>query len=391
VRALAAPSVAVVGLFLLGCHRRAAPSEHAANGAASVTTRNAPGAPASTSAAPNAATPKRGDAATPNASAPASASHSLDDVNAGAQSACGGTRVRAPETDRPSADERLSLRDCDAEALYYGIGRPRDYLQARKCAYAQLDGDAPIFGGPGILMMIYANGAGVPRNYDLAAGFACDVGGAPAELEGRLGAIDDMRRGSATKPELDLCDHATSGFMGGACAGHQERIASVWRRAKKAKAIASLPKPELDALERAAKAFFEARTRNEVDLSGTLRAASMFEEQAKLEDAYVSALAWTRTAELPSSDDAAPAEAALNKVYSSLMSCLSPAAQGPAGSVTREGIRTTQRAWLPYRGAWIALGVKARPDTQRDGWRAFITRERVRMLAELGSAYCRRP
>jgi hypothetical protein len=235
-------------------------------------------------------------------------------------------------------------------------------------------------------MMIYANGAGVPRNFDLAARFACAAGGAPAELEGRLGAIDELRRATATKPVLDLCDHATSGYMGGACAEHRERIASLSRQAKKAKAIAGLPKPELDALERAAKVYFDARTRNEIDLSGTLRAAFMIEEQAKLEDTYVSSLAWLRTA-VPSSAGASSAETMLEKLYSMLMTCPQlPATESlGANTVTRKGIRTTQRAWLAYRKAWIALASKVHPETERDAWRTWVTRERVEMLAELAS------
>lgn len=46
---------------------------------------------------------------------------------------------------------------------------------------------------------------------------------------------------------------------------------------------------------------------------------------------------------------------------------------------------STQRLWLPYREAWVALGAKVRPDTHGDGWRVWITRKRTRMLTELAA------
>ena len=45
-----------------------------------------------------------------------------------------------------------------------------------------------MFEGPGILAMLYANGQGVPRNYDLAIRFACEGDWtAEAEQELRIG------------------------------------------------------------------------------------------------------------------------------------------------------------------------------------------------------------
>jgi uncharacterized protein YecT (DUF1311 family) len=48
--------------------------------------------------------------------------------------------------------------------------------------------------------------------------------------------------------------------------------------------------------------------------------------------------------------------------------------------VTREGIRATQRAWIPYRDAWARFGKKARPEVPAEAWKAWATRERAEML-----------
>jgi hypothetical protein len=74
-----------------------------------------------------------------------------------------------PGADQPDRSEMASLAECDAEALYYGIGSPPDFVVARRCAYAQSQHvNYPVIGGAGILMMVYANGRSVDTNVDLA-------------------------------------------------------------------------------------------------------------------------------------------------------------------------------------------------------------------------------
>ncbi|WP_062227613.1 hypothetical protein [Aureimonas frigidaquae] len=43
--------------------------------------------------------------------------------------------VEPPATDKPTQAQMQSLEGCDAEALFYGIGRPADPAQARLCAF----------------------------------------------------------------------------------------------------------------------------------------------------------------------------------------------------------------------------------------------------------------
>src|ERR1700686_1514942 len=63
------------------------------------------------------------------------------------------------------------LRHCDSEALYYGFGRAPDPSAALECAYYERAHPDPTrgdpFAGPGVLAMLYANGQGVRRDYDL--------------------------------------------------------------------------------------------------------------------------------------------------------------------------------------------------------------------------------
>ncbi len=288
-----------------------------------------------------------------------------------------------PPGDRPTATEAKALQGCESEPLYYGIGVPADPVKARKCAFVERDaGDESIFGGSAVLIMVYANAKSVPRNLDIALALACSLESAPAERKGRVAHLLRMK-GNRSAAELDLCDDITSGFMAGACAGHREKMRAVVRAGRRAAIAAKLPadaKAELAKLEQAAAVFFGARVKNEVDLSGTARSALQWEEQASLEEGFAAALERLQAKELPPAATAvqlAAADAALNAVYARVMKADQPG----WGTVTREGIRETQRKWIPYRDAWVGFGGKVRPEVPADAWKAWATRERAEMLA----------
>ncbi len=291
---------------------------------------------------------------------------------------------RFPAADRPSAAQAAALKGCDAEALYYGIGVPADRVAARACAFAQLDaGDDEVFGGSNVLMMIYANGRGVTRDLDAAMAAACEASQAPAECEARVRHLAAMRERPA---DFDLCDDITSGYMQGFCEAHAERVRAVARARRRSAAVAKLPeaaREELAALEKAAKAFFEARVANEVDLSGTGRAAFSIAERASLEDGFVEMLERAARGEAPG---AAPrqyreADAALNAVCGRIMRRKPMVGGMWWGTVTPAGIREAQRAWLPYRDAWARFGRALLPGSSSEGWKELLTRQRVEMLA----------
>lgn len=102
-----------------------------------------------------------------------------------------------PSRDVPPASMAASLKGCSSEALYYGIGVPKDPVRARQCAYLERQdpdtGWPNLFAGTGMLMTIYANGIGVPRNLDIAMKFACEIDGAPAEEEGWLAHLQKLK------------------------------------------------------------------------------------------------------------------------------------------------------------------------------------------------------
>lgn len=138
-------------------------------------------------------------------------------------------RLGPPARDWPSLEERGRLEGCNSYALYYGIDRPADHVAARHCAMMEMQAGwqpfADYVSGPGILMMIYANGKGVPRNFDAAVNLACAMGDAPAATEGRIESLLAAKAAGGTDENLEVCDHATSGVASAYCSDHKATLA----------------------------------------------------------------------------------------------------------------------------------------------------------------------
>src|SRR5262249_54373280 len=143
-------------------------------------------------------------------------------------------RIEPPAADLPTDADRQRLKGCDSERLYFGFEvapRPAD---ARMCALLQQQGltveNGRHFDSSAILAMVYANGRGAARRFDLALKFACAIGGAPAENSGRVDHLERLRDERRTGSDFHVCDDITSGAMMGTCAAFQEEFDAVARQ-----------------------------------------------------------------------------------------------------------------------------------------------------------------
>jgi len=286
--------------------------------------------------------------------------------------------------------------DCDSAAFYFGIGRPRDFVAARKCAYAERGRTSAVdsnpFAGPGVLSMVYANGEGTPRNIELARRFTCESGwAAPAELAIRLDELVKIES-SAHPIHFDLCDTATSGLSEGWCASIDSRLQQV-HRLEAIHAFSDKLSPDalptFRKLQAAEDAFDELRSSNEVDLSGTGRAAFELEELNKLRDQFLMNLNRFSATHVVSPVPLASADRQLNAAYQRLKESL-PATQdqaqayiSPAGTINFNGVQKTQRAWLNLRTAWTAFAIGSHSTATPDQAAAILTMQRVHQLQSL--------
>ncbi len=303
-------------------------------------------------------------------------------------------KVVPPVADMPTAAQRKELKSCSSEALYYGMGMPTDPVKARLCAFAE-DQDSgredEMFGGKNVLMMIYANGMGVPQNLDLAQRYACEAGFAGAEITGRSEHLENIRNGDTTGGAFDLCDDITSGYMQGFCASHYARMEDTERNARLKSLMASWSDEEKQAFEKLHAIFEEfvaARVENEVDLSGTARAAFEIGEESTQRNLFAAQIAQFESRKwFPAYTERQfqDADRDLNVRYGKVQR--TPKSEwkdgyGPWGTVTKKGILDTQRAWLKYREAWVTFGALKYPAVPADAWRTWLTRKRAEMLKE---------
>jgi hypothetical protein len=291
--------------------------------------------------------------------------------------------LRPPAADLPTAAEEKALKDCDSQSFYYGLGGPRDLGKARKCALLELRNDPDpnpgrLLTGAGVLMNIYANGAGVPRNLDLATHMACSIPSAVAEIEGRVGRLQALKTQPGPAEPFDYCDNITSGIAGGECTGVTTTLAAMARDKRLGGVTAAWTPAQRQALAnlRVAQRAFSDAHQGEVDASGTGRYAFWIEateEVDKFSDKLVAQLA---RGGLPAGD-AVSADRALNLAYRKAL------AEDVEGTTVKpRDIRKAQRAWLKYRDAWIALSLALRPGQPTGAVTAAVTRERARQLRD---------
>lgn len=296
--------------------------------------------------------------------------------------------VEPPQTDMPTPAQHQTLIGCDAEALYYGIGREADPLQARRCAFVQqsqeLDRQPFGFSGSHMLMVIYANGIGARRNIPYAIHLACTSSWTGGERDGRVAHLLG-RQEHWYKNQFAFCDDASSGLTGGYCAAHIDRLKQQEQVNALAAYAASLPagaQPAFMALTRAQAVWGEVRSRNEVDLTGTLRAALVLDEEALQERDFVDMVNRLKAGHPPRLGpvDLAAAQA---RMQTTLNHILRERDSLNAGTVNQAGVAETQGSWEAYRDAWGAFADTVYPAWGAAAAEAWITLKRADMLARL--------
>lgn len=295
-----------------------------------------------------------------------------------------------PVADRPTAAEAKSLKGCDSEALYYGIGLPADPVKARKCAFVEaeqlaadgFDRYSP-FTGRAMLSVIYANGAGAERNFDVSTHLACGLGDAAAEMDERIKRMAGLKVQRWTGRDFSHCDDATSGFLAGECVGHDSRIEKA-RRNSRMDALArregfagSLKWREL---LKKTEAYGEARALGELDLSGTMRGVFVTAAIDEVRDELAKTVSAVANGTIARATRAQrnQADAALNRAYNRFMSDPSNFSEAPG--IQRNGVRAAERAWIAYRDAMLAFAKTHYPRVSQDAIATLLTRSRTRQL-----------
>jgi hypothetical protein len=297
----------------------------------------------------------------------------------GAKQMCASVKdVELPAADRPTPAEEKALAKCVSADLYYGFGQPADPEKARKCAYAEMDRDAkaPI-GGKAMLMMIYANGKGATRNFDVAIKLACSIGGSPGDDTGRVYQLDRLKKQNWAGNNFSVCDHSSGREMYEQCAILSERFDKVERDQKFNELTAGWKPAEKKAFHtfmEEANRFYEVQAKNGVNLEGTFE----IQEEIFFKNNLLSALQAFERGELPNytPEEFQKAEAAENAAYQRTQT----GSDDHWGTVTRQSAQKSEDEWRRYRNAWIAFGRQKYPGVSEQSWKAWLDTDRTVML-----------
>lgn len=287
--------------------------------------------------------------------------------------------VQLPAPDRPTAAEAKSLAKCSSIDAYFGFGQPADPVKARKCAYAEIDrGDKDILGGKAMLMMVYANAKGVPRNFDVALNLACAIGGEPGDAAGRIRQLDRLKKSNWAGDNFSICAHSSGHDLYGQCVVLTERFDKIERDQKFNDLIAKWSPAEQKAFRAfrdEAEKFFLVQAANGVNLEGTFE----IQEQVFQRDNLLTAFQQLERGELPkyTEEEFRRAEAAENAAYQRTQN----SNVSHWGTVTRESVKKSEEAWQRYRNDWIAFGKRKYPTVSEMSWKAWLDQDRIVALS----------
>lgn len=290
-----------------------------------------------------------------------------------------------PPADRPPATFDAAAYKSSYK-YYYGLGVPVNYKLARFVAFREFqreEHEEP-FEGAAILMMLYANGFGVARNVDLAIRLACaNVVCSPAEFEHRKEHLETLRA-DTTMGVFDICDDITSGYMEGFCQSLVSERREIDRAAELEATTgkwSAQEKAAFKSLGEVAETYFNTAADDEVDQSGTARAAMTLQAYDGLKDNYIEKIHSADSCSFASCShaDYKAADDSLNTVYKALMR----ADDDLWGTVNKEGIRATEQAWIDYRDAWISFMKTKCPQTPTWTLKTLLTRDRTEDLKSL--------
>ena len=292
--------------------------------------------------------------ATVLASPPASALETPDDTDPVACTALAGFRPGALATATAADRTRFAGKSAsDCQALLYAVEDRRDVDGARRCCLAIGDCNRE-------LAILFANGWGVPRDFDTATWFLCRAGDemAPFELAGMLEQLAAMR---TTKPpaDLDYCAAVTSGTGMLFCAKlDYDQAAADWERrlTTLSASLGGEARTALAAWRTAAQAFSEEEGAWAASDSwgGSIYSGEALGAQQEIFTKLLATLERSLAHRVApaSAADLARVDRTLNEAYKKVMAAIDPASEPEAG---RPQLREAQRAWIALRDRWQVL------------------------------------
>lgn len=295
-------------------------------------------------------------------------------------------RVKDEKPTRQMLDTSADAKGrCDASALYYDT---LNLTEASNADWRRVHACAARTHAHGVLMMLYANGAGMTPQFDLALKHACSIQSPVDEMKSR---VQHLRRraSGADRAPIDVCDDAAAD-MRGRCAAVRERQRDKSRSGELAALTRDWNAKEQLGLEMASKAahyFAQHRVDYETDASSASARSLQLDVQAAELDQFALDVLDAEAGKAPrfSEGEFSSLEEKMNATYRQFM-LNRPASTSYLGTIRKTGVEKAQRAWLAYRDAMELYGSIRHPQVPGSGWRALLTARRLKQLTELDNA-----
>ena len=229
---------------------------------------------------------------------------------------------------------------------------------------------------------MYANGWGVRRNAKLAIALVCHGSDVPLELVSLVEDLVSTKDEKQLDREFKFCDHVISVMNIGACAARAEELASKKRETDYAviqKHWSRTQKRVFQELSAAAEDFISLRSEREIDMRGHESSLESMATGFNFRKELFDAVGEFESGQLPTDKDFERADKELNETYSIIMARKD---MEDFGTVTKDGIRATQRKWIKYRDAWTKFAGVKYPGTASDVFKVWLTQKRTEQLAE---------
>ena len=294
---------------------------------------------------------------------------------------------------------------CEAYKSYAGIGRPVNYAAARACAWkeraAQLAAlpqnpkaaTSWAIGGDLILIDLYTNGLGTPRNLPLALHLACEENsGIAGDAIDALDALDALSKApqptaKQSSKRFEVCDSAYSTLSMNFCGDYQSQVVEVQRNRAFARIAADWTAPQKSAFAkvRAAEEEYVKVHVGELDQGGTIHGMRDLGSMEIMRNNFLLDLRQFENGTTARDQNAAAVESRMKKQYEeNLAAARAPVSETESGTaVTAGSVTKTQAAWQRYRDAWLAFAALRYPSVSAAAFRAYFADQRYRLLVEM--------
>lgn len=289
-----------------------------------------------------------------------------------------------PESEQPTAEETEKYRSAECDSFATGVWKKKDLNAYGRCVLVREDGE---YTDNYALAELFANGWGVKRNIKLAMALACHGSEVPMELFSTVALLKGFKDvdaegglvGDDGKP-FEFCNHVTSSDNIARCAARKAYANAEAAKKSLLGVTKDWSKPQRDAYERltvARDTYIQKRVEGEVDLSGSLRATFQIGEQETLEKNFSKALKEFEKKKYPKDRNLAGAE----KILKEKLSKITSKQDFSYGTVQKDAILETQKAWSAYREAWVYFASHRYPKIPSDVFATWVTNDRIQQLS----------